>query len=96
MSKWLDRYLKEIALSTADKTDKNDISSELSALSVNTRGVSRFFLSDYADEYLFHEFFEERAAIMEFEGEMRKDEAEKQARLDIEKYLMEVNHEITV
>jgi hypothetical protein len=33
---------------------------------------------------------------MEFDGKMRKDEAEKQARLDIENYLMEVNHSITV
>lgn len=39
---------------------------------------------DYLDE-AFKEMFEERAAIREFDGGMTREEAEKQAREDVQK-----------
>lgn len=93
MTKWLDQYLEEIALSVTDKADKKDNFSELSVLSVAETCVSRIFFSDLADKHEFNELFEERAAIMEFDGGLSKEEAEGLARIDIEEYRMEEDHE---
>lgn len=89
MSKWLDRYLKEIALSTADKTDKKDISSELSVLSVSETCVSTNYFSDFLNTDDSEYPFEERAAIMEFDAGLSRDKSERFAKLDMENYLSE-------
>ena len=51
------------------------------------RLLSRGASSSAYDGVDFDEMFEERAAVMEFDGGMTRDEAERRARADVERML---------
>lgn len=85
MSKWLDRLRaheknRRLAQNGTDKTDKSQTEGVLSVLSVRSEQVSANFSDELNDEVA---AIEERAAILEYDCGLSRDEAERLARTQI-------------
>jgi hypothetical protein len=78
MGRWLSalraREFSESAQKGTDKTDKTSLNGVLSVLSVPVLSISQNFSADDWQAY-----FDERAGIREFDGEMPRSEAERLA-----------------
>jgi len=85
MSKWLERLREHeknraLAGNGTDKTDKRHPEGVSSVLSVRTRGQSENFSPSLHDAQA---AFDERAGILEYDGGLPREEAERLARLQI-------------